>query len=74
MKPIYLRREREAPCDVPVAGMRPAFEVCAYRDKKCDSLIAIFSAGASKPLRGCRSVILNCVSWPVVWLPTIHRI
>lgn len=59
---LYARKETDPD--------HPTFHrVVLYRDSKATKLHSIFPAGMWKPDRRNKYVNLNCVTWPIIWLP-----
>jgi hypothetical protein len=48
--------------------------VAAYHDNRGMDHVATWPIGQSKPRKGCKSVMLNCVNQPCEWLPDSHTI
>jgi hypothetical protein len=68
---LYLRREPTVdPVWLQYGEGLTRWDVRCYSDLECQNLKGIFSWWhTNKPCRGCRTVILNCWRWAVVWLP-----
>ena len=62
---VYLRKEFVLDS---LTG-RPGFEVVAYADAYCILKYATWPIGQTKPRKGCKTVMLNCVLWTAHWLP-----
>lgn len=75
MLAMYLRREPTADAMTRTAcsryGGRLPLDTVAYRDPQCRVIAGRWPwhYQASKPRRGCRSIMLNCYRWAAVWLP-----
>jgi hypothetical protein len=68
---LYLRREPTVDSAwLQYGDGRPRWDVRYYGDPKCQNLKGICPwYYSSKPRRGCRTTVLNCYRWAVVWLP-----
>ena len=75
MKPLtlYLRREPTTDSTWLKYGTGERYDIQAYGDKDATDPVGRFIWSNTKPRKGCKTVVLNCFRWRVVWLSDAKR-